>query len=248
MTSNVIPEKTVPYMWIAFYNDGTCLPQFDPDIGQQHFFKEVDQNRIDKFGLFPIPQRLADKLGGQYYSNPLLPHHILRLKPNQRLIGGIRRESQSMFKYSKCLKCGFEWQWMVGKEDGSIGDSGLQRFGSEKYYYSLKQPNGKITYEVICPKCGVRNDLDCPDCHKQWNKIEDEETKQLSRDKKKYYIECSQCKKRKEWRTLYLDGQAMREIYLLGWQQTIPDGTNKKMIMFIFNDGTFELSDDFNAI
>lgn len=237
MFNNTMSQKVTPFIWVAFYSDGYCLPQFDLDNGTQHFFKEIDQNKLDKFGLFPISKELADKLGGQYYHDPLLSSFVLQLKSNQRLIGGIRRESQFFFTYSKCIKCGFEWQWMPNKIDASIGDAGLPRYGSSKYsYYIINEKNIKV-WEVICPKCGVRNDLDCPDCHKPWNKIDVNWT-----------LQCPVCKKIREKRTMSMSGQGIRAVFLLGWQETFPDGVNKKMIMFIFADGTFQLSDDFNAI
>ena len=240
--------KTVPFFWIAFYTDGTCLPQFDLNTGKQYSFKEIDQSKLNKFGLYPITRELALKIGGQYYHDPSLPHFVLELKGNQRLIGGIRRETHSDFTFSKCLECGFEWQWMIGREDGSIGDAGLPRYGSPQYSYFIEE-KGRKFYEVICPKCGARNNLDCPDCHKPWNKVELEETKDLPVEKKKFRIECLQCKKLRVNKVASTcNGSLTKDIFLLGWQETLPDGTNKKMIMFIFPDGTFQLSDNFNAM
>lgn len=247
-------QKTIPFMWVAFYSDKTCLPEFELDnsegheLGREHHFKEIDLNRLVKFGLFPIPKNLADKLGGSFYHDPsLLRIGPLKLKPNQRLIGGIRRESQTMYEYSKCLKCGFEWQWMMGKEDGSIGLAGLPRYGSEKTYFYLVNKAGEKVYDVICPKCGARNDLECPDCHLPFNKVETEDSRGKPVEQRKYRIECPKCKKIREIRTAFLGGYQIKEVYLLGYQETLPDGSNHKCIMFINNDGSFEMSDDFNG-
>jgi hypothetical protein len=249
MDNTISGGRKICFMWIAFYDDGTCLPEFDIDdsegheLGREHHFKEIDQNKLIKFGLFPIPEAIAEKAGKEYYSDLTLPKFILNFQPDQRLIGGIIRESQTEYGYSKCLKCGFEWQWMpnnsMGLSDGEIGYAGLPIYG-EKYSYQL---DGRC--EVICPNCGVRNELECSDCHHSWNKVETEDSRGLPEKDRKYRIECPLCKKERIQNILYLIGHFFKEVYLLGWQKTLPDGSNKKFIMYIYNDGTFELSDDY---
>src|SRR3972149_3340234 len=86
MSNSMQANRTIPFMWIAFYSDNTCLPQFNLETGQNHLFKEIDQSKLIKFGWFPIPYELSKKLGPQYYHDPKLPHFILELKPNQRII------------------------------------------------------------------------------------------------------------------------------------------------------------------
>ena len=240
-------SKTIPYFWVAFYKDGTCLPQFDLDTAEQHLFKEINQDNLDKFGLFPIPFELTKKLTPQYYYDGKLSSHILKLSPKQRLIGGIRREYQRFFSYTHCLKCGFKWQWMPNQPDDSIGDAGLPRYGSQKYYYSEEQPNSdKLIFEVICPKCGAQNDLKCPKCHKWWNKVQDESTKGLPKEKWTYHLECPECKAIYEGRTVSESDHTIENIFLLGHQENLPDGRNKKHIMFIHQDGIIEISDDYD--
>jgi len=236
--SNTI-SRTIPFMWIVFFNDGSCLPQFDLETGEQHSFKLVQEAELDgkltKFGLFPVTFELSKKIGPQYYFDGKLSHFILKLGPNQRLIGGIRREAQRFFSYSHCLKCGFKWQWMPNHKDQEIGEAGLPIYGNEESYYSVMQPNGKAALEVICPKCGARNDLKCPKCDKWWNKIDE-----------KYTLQCPECKAIKEKRIQPSDDHTIENIFLLGWQETLPDNTNKKMIMFINTKGEFEISDNYN--
>lgn len=261
-------NRTIPFMWIAFYSDNTCLPQFDLDTGYNHLFKEIDQSKLIKFGWFPIPYELSKKLSTTYYHDPKLPHFILSLKPNQRIIA-FRTEAQHTFDFFHCTKCGFNWQWMPNKPDGSIGDSGLPRYGSEKFCYSVINQKGKKIFEVICPKCGVKNDLKCPDCDEWWNKVADEPkplkftedimnkhydtmlihyaTDTLKTDddlfeiKPTYHLECPKCKKINEKRVQQLGGYSIDCEWKLGWQETLPDGTNKKILMIIKSDGTFTL-------
>jgi hypothetical protein len=228
MMSNSMHNRTIPFMFIAFYSDNTCLPQFDLETGFNHLFKEIDQSKLIKFGWFPIPYELSKKLGPQYYHDPKLPHYVLELKPNQRIIA-FRTEAQHTFDFSHCLKCGFNWQWMPNRKDGEIGDSGLPHYG-EKYCYSVINPKGKKIYEVICPKCGARNDLKCPDCDEWWNKIDD-----------KWTLQCPKCKKIDEKRVQQVGGFSIDCDWKLGWQETLPDGSNKKVLMIIKPDGTFTL-------
>src|SRR3972149_12164888 len=107
----ITSNRTIPFMWVAFYSDNECLPQFDLDSGEQHLFKEIDQTRLIKYGWYPITYELAKKLGSPYYHDPKLSHFLLELKPNQRLIA-LREEAQHFFTYTHCLKCGFNFQWM----------------------------------------------------------------------------------------------------------------------------------------
>jgi hypothetical protein len=240
-------QTRLPFFWIAFYSDKTCVVQYDFKTGKQTKFGELDQSKIVKFGLFPFSSDLAKKVGPIAVPSSNLPYFILELKPNQRLIGGIRREYQRFFDYSHCLRCGFEWQWMPNQPDGSIGDSELPRYGSSQFYYKEIQTNGKPVFEVICPKCGTKNDLKCPDCHEWWNKVADEETKNEPPEKRTYHLECPKCKRKYEQRTLTRVGHTVENVFLLGWQET-QDGKNHKMIMFIKQDGSIILSDDFNAL
>lgn len=232
----------IPYFWIAFYEDGSILPQYEYN-GTIHLFKEIDQSRLKKFGWFPFTKQLISILKSKlnddrFIDNPSLPYFILELKDGQRIIA-LRREIQRIYTFSKCLKCGFEWQWMFGKSDGSIGDAGLPCYG-EKYCYSLQHPSGKKFYEVICPKCGAKNDLVCPKCNEWWNKVF---------ENNKFKFKCPKCNQYREERVLSnLEAHKIENIFLLGWQETTSDGRNRKMIMFIKPDGTFILSDDINAI
>lgn len=226
-------SEFISFFWIAFYNDGTILSQFDLDTGQEHLFKEIDQTKLEKFGWFPITDELAKKISDpRFRAASNLPYFLLRLRKGQRLIA-LRREYQRFFSYSFCTKCGFTWQWMPGQPDNSIGDAGLPRFG-EAYAYS-EEVNGKKIFELVCPRCGEKNYLKCPECNEWWNKINNEGL-----------LQCPKCKKTYTKMIKNSSDSKIENIFLLGWQETTPDGRNRKMIMFINQDGTFEISDDFN--
>lgn len=227
--------SNIPYFWVAFYKDGSIFPQYDFDTGQAHLFKEIDQSKLEKFGWFPFTEDLAKKVGDpRIIVNTKLPYFVIRLKEGQRLIA-LRREYQHFYNYEICTNCGFTWQWMPNQPDGSIGSVGLPRYGSEKYFYS-ESLNGKPIFELICPKCGVKNLLKCPKCNEWWNKTQQRDV-----------LECPKCGMRYEKTIRRFSGYKIENIFLLGWQETI-ENRNKKMIMFIHPDGTFELSEDFNAL
>ena len=57
--------------WIAEYHacpsgeaqgDGQALPQFDPDTGEEHLFKEVDQSKLKRFGWYSFPYEMISKI------------------------------------------------------------------------------------------------------------------------------------------------------------------------------------------
>jgi Zn finger protein HypA/HybF involved in hydrogenase expression len=237
-------SKQIPFFWIAFYKDKTCLPQFDLETGKQNSFKLVQEaekeGKLESFGLFPIPFDLVKKLGEPYYYDGKLTHLVLKLKESQRLIGGIRTETQRFFTYSECLKCGFKWQWIPLREDGSIGDAGLPIYG-EKYSYHVTNGNKEV-FEVICPKCGARNDLKCPDCDEFWNKVKDVHCVNLPQNQWTYHYECPKCKKVYEKKVASRDNHTIDNVFLLGCQST-EDGINKKMIMYIDKNGKIELGE-----
>jgi hypothetical protein len=228
-------DKKIPWFWIAFYKDGSFLSQFDLVSGKQNLFKEINQSELEKFGWFPIPLNLIDKLPSEYYHDRKLSYFILKINEKQKLIA-LRRETQSFFTYTHCLNCGFIFQWMPNQPDGSIGDSGLPRYGSEKYHYSKMQTNGKLAFEVICPKCGAKNDLKCPKCDEWWNKVND-----LPKEKCTYHLECPKCKDIYEKKTIFTGGQKISCEWLLGYQETLSDGSNKEHIMSIDRDGIIQL-------
>ena len=71
-------EPILHLFWIAEYQDGTALPQFDPDTGEEHLFKEVDQSKLKHFGWYAFPPKLAQKVENAVV-NPLLNSYVLEL-------------------------------------------------------------------------------------------------------------------------------------------------------------------------
>lgn len=44
-----ITEET--WQWVALYNDGTVLKQFDYETGEYHYFADIDTDKIIKLGM-----------------------------------------------------------------------------------------------------------------------------------------------------------------------------------------------------
>jgi len=227
-------QGTIPFFWIAFYSDGTFLRQYEDD-GSYHLFKEIDQSRLVKFGWFPFPPDLAEKVGNGAYSDPTLPHFVIRLKPNQRLIA-LRREYIHTYSYSHCLNCGFKWQWMPNRKNGEIGNAGLPIFNQDYSFY--EEIGGKRVYQLICPRCRARNELRCPTCGEIISKVIDDG---------KIHYKCLKCDDEYPRLIQQKSARKYEDIFLLGYQET-KNGRNIKFIMFIHPDGTFELNNDFNAL
>jgi len=228
------------YFWIAFYKDGNCLPQFDFETGKANDFKEIDQTKLERFGLYPLNAPLAIKANmaaGFIIAREEegLPFFVLRLQKDQRLIYA-RRNSIHVYSYQHCEKCGYEWQWMPTRKDGETTEVGLLIHTN----HLVQEWQGKKFPCAICPKCGSFNAIVCPTCNILVDEIKEP-------DKEEHIFKCPKCG------TLYpryiqLRNDIMRKlIYLLGYQITV-EGKNSKQIMFIGEDGTIELNENFNYV
>lgn len=69
----VAPER---WQWCVFYNDGTELCQFDSEKHEYHYFREIEQDKIEAFALVSLDgskQIIRDVPSGakliHYYDN-----------------------------------------------------------------------------------------------------------------------------------------------------------------------------------
>ena len=72
------------YFWIAEYNDGLALPQFDFDTGIENLFKEINQSKLIRFGLYTFSFVLSEKVS---CSTPSLISlkYVINLTKNDKL-------------------------------------------------------------------------------------------------------------------------------------------------------------------
>jgi hypothetical protein len=227
------------FWWIAFYKDGSCLPQFDLETGKENPFISIDQNKLEKFGLFPFNQSLAIKASMVAKMKVAivkegLPYFMMQLKENQRLIS-IRRNYIHLYIYQHCNKCGYDWQWMSGHKEGEVGKVGLIIHQNNV----VQEWKGKKYGLAVCPKCDMFNSIICPEC-------KDTLINELKReDSEEHYFKCPKCNKEYPRYIQTVEDTMRMLIYILGYQTTI-DGKNVKHMMFINENGTFEMNNDFN--
>lgn len=219
-STSLFPSSTrdgaIVYMWIAHYNDGTSLPQFDPYTLKTHLFKEVNQTKLIKFGLYPIPPQLAQKLnekGNFVRSNVFLPKYEVVIDGNKRVIGALTTNFIETKHYVTCPKC-----------NSIYSAKDIQRIDI-----------GNSIYTYICPKCGERAYWTCSKCGKQYTHLNESGWickecggNVTARGRPKFILNSVQ----ERWR-----------IYKLGWQETI-NGVNKKILMHIQGNGDVELKDN----
>jgi hypothetical protein len=62
VNTKLLGYRPLVYFWIAEYDDGSALPQFDPETGRENRFSEVDQLKLRRFGWHPFSLKLAQKI------------------------------------------------------------------------------------------------------------------------------------------------------------------------------------------
>jgi len=82
--------RPLVYMWIAEYNDDSCLPQFDPETGRANRFAEIDQSKLCRFGWYPFSAEMAAKILDMTVIPTRNPYHVVELKEGDKLFA-VRR-------------------------------------------------------------------------------------------------------------------------------------------------------------
>lgn len=81
------------FFWIAEYNNGECLPQFDFITGEENLFKEVDQDKLIRFSWYPFTFDLSQKVPDSIV-NPLFGKFTLQVRPDDKLFARRRNYLQ----------------------------------------------------------------------------------------------------------------------------------------------------------
>jgi DNA-directed RNA polymerase subunit RPC12/RpoP len=203
------------WMWIAHYDDGTSLPQYDPYTLETHIFDEVNQDKLIKFGLYPFPKSLATRLreekGILVRSNVFLPKYEVNIDKGKRVIGALTTNFIKTIHYIYCPKCK---KWM----------------NSRKFNYINIGGNVK-TYR--CSICGTQTYWKCKKCGKTYNHINETNN-----------WKCTNCDSKVSGNRVQFHKDSIIErwrIYKLGYQQTIK-GINQKTIMEISENGDVDLT------
>lgn len=203
------------FFWIAHYEDGTSLPQYDPYTLDTHIFDEVEQNKLIKFGLYPFPSNLAKRLreekGLNVKSNIFLPRYEVNIDDDKRVIGALTTNYVKTTDYIYCPDCK---KWMTS-DNFSILDIGG---GANKTYK--------------CSVCDTQSYWKCPKCGKKYT----------HKNKTNKFI-CTECGVKVTGKRIQFFTNSVQERwreYKLGYQETIK-GINHKTIMKILENGDVEM-------
>jgi hypothetical protein len=127
------------YFWIAHYDDGTVLPQFDLDTGKENQFLKVEKNRLVKFGYYPFSVDFGRKIGkaGIFVIPTNNPIHEIEIGKFQEI--ETFRENELGYGFNNLETTGRNITYALG-----IKGSKLIKFDED----------GKIIYERKCIRCG----------------------------------------------------------------------------------------------
>jgi len=69
-------RPVIEMFWVAEYNNGQALPQFDLFLNRENSYSEVDHKNVLRFWWIPITPEMARQFPGTCY-NPLLKRHAV---------------------------------------------------------------------------------------------------------------------------------------------------------------------------
>ncbi|HEY4674475.1 MAG TPA: hypothetical protein VIH48_00300 [Candidatus Bathyarchaeia archaeon] len=58
----MLPYRPLVFFWIAEYEDGKAVAQFDPDTGEEKTFALVQEDRLIAFGWYPFKPELSGRI------------------------------------------------------------------------------------------------------------------------------------------------------------------------------------------
>jgi hypothetical protein len=154
-----LPYNPEALFWIAYYADGTCLPQYDPESSQEHLWKEVDQSRITALAWHPFTEDLAKQLDARDVKvsvNPFMRTYRVELQHGDTVILN-REQKLNHIGLIVCLKCGYRWIFAAEKPP-------FIEYPWSSECRRMEDKNGLKYASEICPQCGAFTEYICPDC------------------------------------------------------------------------------------
>jgi len=204
------------YFWIAHYNDGTCLPQYDPNDYHANKITDIDQSKLVKVGWYPLSPLAAEELnkrGIPDVSNPFLPKVEVEITDKKRFIL-FTRNFIANEEYRICQSCGNEF---AVNQDTKIFDN-------------TKYPS------PICPYCGAHDYFVCKDCGEKFERFEDTENTPPEKGGPGHCPKCGGHLKRVRVTTVQYSRERRWRLYAVGYQETIND-RNYKTILYVSENG-----------
>lgn len=208
------------YFWIAHYNDGTALSQFDPYNYTENSIMDIDQSRLVKIGWYPISFKLATELNKRdipAISNPFLPKIEVNITGNKRFILFMRNFIANE-EYRVCGSCGNEFKF--GKSSAIWND---------KYYPS-----------PICPHCGAHDYFICKNCDYRIERFDETENTPPEKGGSGHCPKCGGYLQHVQITSKQLSRERRWRLYAVGYQETIND-KNYKTILYVDESGDVEM-------
>jgi hypothetical protein len=112
---SALPETNTPIVemfWVAEYNNGKALPQFNPFTGEENSFSKVDHKSVIRFWWLPISYKMSFMFKNTRH-NPKLKSHHINLKGSKGFVA--RRVAITVSKGFRVtrIKC-----YVLGIENG----------------------------------------------------------------------------------------------------------------------------------
>ena len=105
-------KPIIEMFWVAEYNNGQALSQFDPFVGAENSYSRVDHKNVLRFWWMPITPKMAQQFPGTRH-NPLLKRHAMDLNGSKGFV--VRRVNivlnvggQGIVHKVKCYVLGIE--------------------------------------------------------------------------------------------------------------------------------------------
>lgn len=81
--------RPLVFFWIAEYENGTALPQFNPNTGEENKFSLVDLPHVKRFGWYPFTHELSAKILKKTSTVTIPtdnPSYVVNLRKGDKLI------------------------------------------------------------------------------------------------------------------------------------------------------------------
>jgi len=208
------------FFWIATYNDGTALPQFDPKTYKANKITDIDQSKLVKIGWYPFSFSFAKELNDRdipVVANPLLPKYEVTIDGNKRYIL-FTRNFISQEEYHFCTLC---------KQEFHVG-------ASTKF-----KIDGNQTIP-ICPNCGGSDYWVCSQCGKRFNTFDETKSTPANLGGSGHCDKCGGYLHRVKATSERHTRERRWRLYVIGYQETI-NNKNYKMLMYIHENGDVEI-------
>ena len=213
-------QHPLVFFWIATYNDGTALPQFDPKTYSANKITDIDQSRLVKIGWYPFSFSFAKELndrGTLVVANPLLPKYEILIEDNKRFIL-FTRNFISQEEYHFCNSC---------KKEFKVGNS-----------TEFKIDGGQTI--PICPYCKSSDYWICKECGKKFARFDETASTPENLGSSGHCNSCGGYLNRIKITSDKYTREKRWRLYVLGYQETIND-RNYKTLMYIHENGDVEV-------